>query len=58
MHLDPQGRVTVNHVGCFKNLKRHPIIHGWGVTSSRLTPKYCVYSCYARRFPYAALVSS
>eukprot|EP00102_Acyrthosiphon_pisum_P012999 XP_008182377.1 PREDICTED: uncharacterized protein LOC100165182 [Acyrthosiphon pisum] len=55
---DPQGKVSVNNIGCFRNFKRHPILNGWGIISSKLTPKNCVYSCYARRFPYAALVSS
>ncbi|CAH1711664.1 unnamed protein product [Aphis gossypii] len=55
---DPQGKVNVNHIGCFKNFKRHPILNGWGVMHFNLTPHHCVHSCYARRFPYAALVSS
>ncbi|XP_022166764.1 uncharacterized protein LOC111031217 [Myzus persicae] len=58
LYLDPQGKVSVNKIGCFKNFKRHPLINGWGIISSNLTPKNCVYSCYARGFPYAALVSS
>lgn len=49
--------MTLNHIGCFNNLKRHPVLHGWGITHSRLTPNQCVNSCYARKFPYAALVS-
>lgn len=57
--LDHQGIVVENnHLGCFNNLKRHPILSGWRITVSRLTPKYCIRSCFARRFPYAALVSS
>ncbi|XP_026809559.1 uncharacterized protein LOC113551491 [Rhopalosiphum maidis] len=55
---DPPGKVNVNHIGCFRNYKRHPTVNGWGITSSNLTPNHCVHSCYARRFPYAALISS
>lgn len=56
--IDTLGKVEMNRIGCFNSFKRHPILNGWGITSNRLTPKFCVYSCYARRFPYAVLVSS
>lgn len=50
--------MAVNHVGCYKNVKQHPILNGWEVTIDNLTPKQCVYSCFARRFLYAVLMSS
>ncbi|KAL4131837.1 hypothetical protein QTP88_009086 [Uroleucon formosanum] len=58
LYSDPLAKVSVNPIGCFTNLKRHPVLNGWRISHSRLTPKYCVYSCHTRRFPYAALVSS
>ncbi|XP_025423118.1 uncharacterized protein LOC112692604 isoform X2 [Sipha flava] len=58
LYSDQQGKVKMDRIGCFNNFKRHPILNGWEITSNHLTPKNCVYSCYARRFPYAALTSS
>ncbi|XP_050537386.1 uncharacterized protein LOC126903300 isoform X2 [Daktulosphaira vitifoliae] len=57
LYNDHTGGVGVHAIGCFQNSRRHPIMDGWRITVPNLTPKYCVYSCYARRFPYAALVS-
>lgn len=56
--IDSRGEVTIKDMGCYNNLKRHPILNGWRITISRLTPRECVKSCFSRRFLYAALVSS
>lgn len=58
LYSDSLAKVSVNPIGCFTNSKRHPVLNGWKITHSRLTPKYCVYSCHTRRYPYAALISS
>jgi len=57
-NLDSQGTVAVTHIGCYTSLKRHPILHGWKIILNKQTPKQCVYGCFARRFLYAALISS
>ncbi|XP_060850898.1 uncharacterized protein LOC132929522 [Rhopalosiphum padi] len=58
LYSDSLEKVSVNPIGCFTNSKRHPLLNGWKITHSRLTPKHCVYSCHIRRYPYAALISS
>lgn len=50
--------MEVNYIGCFKNIKRHPVLNGWKLTISRLTPKLCAKSCFTRMFPYAALTTA
>ncbi|XP_050420558.1 uncharacterized protein LOC126833331 [Adelges cooleyi] len=52
------GLVHAKPHGCFKNPRRHPTMDGWRINDRSLTVRQCVRSCYARRFPYAALVSS
>lgn len=50
--------MKMNSIGCFKSSIRHPILNGWKINGPRLIPEDCVQSCYARRFPYAAIASS
>lgn len=57
-YTDQREVMSLKHIGCFNNFKRHPVISGWSKEHSQLTPQHCVRSCYARRLPYAALVSS
>lgn len=57
-NVDPRGGIDISYIGCFKSSKRHPILSGWKVSLPQLTPQDCVQSCYAKRFPYAALISS
>ncbi|VVC39997.1 Hypothetical protein CINCED_3A002549 [Cinara cedri] len=58
LYSDHREVMAMKHIGCFNNFKRHPTISGWLKEYSHLTPQNCVRSCYAKRFPYASLVSS
>jgi len=57
-NLDYLKLVSTYHIGCFQNPKKHPLLNGWELTIPQLTPQKCVNSCFARRFLYAALISS